>query len=368
MKYTLLQMTQSILSSMSSDEVNSISDTAESMQVAECIRQTYLNMLGRYDLPEHNQLIQLNPSDQSNQPVLMFRPDGVQRIEWLEYFDSNPADGAQVQTSQFGSFSHGLNTDLQQQSNWVTTSNTTNTVGLGTLTFTVDPNLPVIHGQSVTVSSGLATMFGSVTSYAGTTLVVNIQQTVGSGTYSFWNIVSGSTNTPPGYRRVKLLPLEEFLDMVNSFNTAETTVGTMSVVMSELSTGSPMTFQINYKNNKQPQFWTIVNDFFILFDSYDNTQENTLQASKTMALAWLMPAFTLEDTFIPNLDEQLFPLLLADAKELAFYELKQMPHPMANKEVMRQQISLQKFKFIAHRPTPFQELPNFGRTGRQWSI
>src|SRR6266446_8280038 len=110
MKFTLLDLTQSILSALNSDEVNSIGDTTESLQVAECIRTSYLNMLGRYDLPEHNQLFQLTPSDDPFKPTLMYRPEGINRIEWLKYFDSNPSDSQQV--DQFGAFRHDLNLDL----------------------------------------------------------------------------------------------------------------------------------------------------------------------------------------------------------------------------------------------------------------
>jgi len=42
MKSTVLDMTQSILSGLGSDEVNSISDTTESLQVAEVINKLIL--------------------------------------------------------------------------------------------------------------------------------------------------------------------------------------------------------------------------------------------------------------------------------------------------------------------------------------
>jgi len=45
----------------------------------------------------------------------MFVPSGVSNIDWIKYFDTNPADGSVLQVSQFGSFSHGLNLDLTRQ-------------------------------------------------------------------------------------------------------------------------------------------------------------------------------------------------------------------------------------------------------------
>ena len=43
-KLTVLDMTQKILSSMDSDDVNSISDTEESLQVVDIIEDTYHDM------------------------------------------------------------------------------------------------------------------------------------------------------------------------------------------------------------------------------------------------------------------------------------------------------------------------------------
>ena len=136
-------MVQSILSSMGSDEVNSISDTAESLQVADIIKQTYMNMLGRYDLPQHNQMFQLQASINPASPVLMTFPPGVTRIEWLKYLDTNPQDSTQV--DQFGAYSkHDTNTDLVANANgWSTSSLSSNQITTGTLTFTVGSGLNI---------------------------------------------------------------------------------------------------------------------------------------------------------------------------------------------------------------------------------
>lgn len=92
MKRTLLDMTQSILSALESDEVNSIDETTEARQVAEIIKNTYFNMSARYDLPEHAQLLHLDPSGDSSQPVLMYIPDGVGQIKSIEYSDTTESD------------------------------------------------------------------------------------------------------------------------------------------------------------------------------------------------------------------------------------------------------------------------------------
>lgn len=85
MRRTLLDMTQHILSAMDSDEVNSISDTIESMQVAELIRQVYYDVATDLGLPEHETLIELNASGDNTKPVLMTIPYTVTRVSNIMY-------------------------------------------------------------------------------------------------------------------------------------------------------------------------------------------------------------------------------------------------------------------------------------------
>ena len=364
MKLSVLQMTQSILSSMSSDEVNSIGDTAESLQVANIIQTVYYNMAARSQLPEHEGFIQLQGSDDPIKPVLMTVPANVTRITWMEYFDSNPADSIQFVDS------HDINTDLLNNSTfqasfpWTTTSTSTITIGTGIQSFTVSPNLTIALGNAVEIFTGTTlAMSGVVTAYnnnladtAGI-LVINVTATSGSGTFSSWTL--NQLNAPsnaPGYRRVTVLHPYEFIKRQSSFNPTESDV--RQYTFSELGNS----FLINYKNSAQPQYCCFVSDQFVLFDSFDATQDSTLQGNKTLCWGWFIPDFILEDNFIPNLNDYQFPLLIAEAKELAFLELKQMAHPKAAQEARRQWSNLQKNKSVTNKPSYFHQLPNFGRT------
>jgi hypothetical protein len=89
-----------------------------------------------------------------------------------------------------------------------TTSSTTATVANGTQTFTVASGLSYTPTQDVTIVANVSNhMHGTVTSYSGTTLVVDVSQHTGSGTFSSWTInvggvVSGggaSLTTEPAY-------------------------------------------------------------------------------------------------------------------------------------------------------------------------
>ena len=71
-----------------------------------------------------------------------------------------------------------------------TTSSTSNAiVSSGSLTFTVDADLSYIAMQEVLIVHDANNhMHGSITSYSGTTLIVDIKHKTGSGTYNSWDI------------------------------------------------------------------------------------------------------------------------------------------------------------------------------------
>jgi hypothetical protein len=363
MKYTLLQMTQDILSSMSSDEVNSISDTPEALQVATIIKHKYFDIINRVELPDHQQLFQLQPSIDPVSPVLMTVPAGIADIKWVKYFDSNSLDG-----NTATDFAHDLNTDITPSSGnsgprWSSISTSTATIQLGTVTFTVAHGLKISLGDlAIATTTGNANMSGTVTAYTSSTgqLTLNITSTNGVGTYSTWTINQGSSiPTGPGYLYVPILPNDEFIDMVNGLSLQDQSV--QSFVLSDNSNQFNGNFTFYYRNNKTPSYCTIISNLYVIFDSYDNTQDSTLQSSKTMVCGMVIPTFQMVDTFIPDLAEEQFQLLVNEAKELAFFELKQQIHPLADREVKRGWSAIQKKKAVINRPTFFDELPGFGR-------
>ncbi len=282
MKLTNLQYVQSILSSLGSDEVNSVSDTTESLQVLEILRTTYFNMVNRLHLPEHAQLVQLDPSLDVNIPVLMYVPEGVNKLEWIKYFNDNPiAEGTP------SDFQHDLNVDITSDGN--------------------------------------------------------------------------STVAPPGYNYVSIVPIKQFIEMTNSFNPSNSNV--LSYTFTDTSNNVPGSYTFYYKNNKQPQYCTILSNYYVLFDGYDASVDSTLQNSKTMAYGQIVPTWKNEDNFYPSIEEDQVALLLNEAKSLAYFELKQSIHTKAEQEAKRQWSSVQKDKSIIDRPTYFDQLPDFGRRG-----
>ena len=253
MKYTLLEMTQIIASSMDSDEINSINDSVESQQIAKIIRNAYFDLINRSALPEHMTPLNLQASGDSTQPVLMTIPTGIDKVEWVKYDNAT------------------------------------------------------------------------------------------------------STDTDRNMQPVYFVPFEDFMVRSNSLDIDATYVDSMTV------TANTYTFDVLYRNDKAPEYYTSYDDRTLLFDSYDSGVDTTLRASKSLAYGRRLATFTLSDSFTPDLDEPQFQLLLNEAKALAWAELKQTVHAKAEQNSRRGWVNLQKSKVTSEELSDFDQLPNFGR-------
>jgi hypothetical protein len=248
MKLTLLDIVQDVLSALDSDEVNSISDTVESNQVARIVRRSYNNIKARANLPEHRVLFTLRASNVGDLPVLMYAPDHINRIDWIKY---------------------------------------------------------------------------------------NIR----------------SVSSPfDNYAYVTILPISQFLEHVNQFNSSESDVE--SFVLDDT--------KFYFKNDVFPHYCTIIKDSQIVFDSFDEGIDTTLQESKSLCYGLRDPIFEMSDTFIPDLDEQQVALLVNESISLAYMELKQIAHPIADRDSRRQWNSMQVTKDLV-KPNAMDQFANFGR-------
>lgn len=92
MQRTLLDFTQDILSSLGSDEVNSINDTLESQSVSKIIRRSFYNIVDRRTLKDQKDLFSLNASTDNLKPTLMTKPSSVRNIDWIKYDTQTSTD------------------------------------------------------------------------------------------------------------------------------------------------------------------------------------------------------------------------------------------------------------------------------------
>lgn len=84
-KRTLLAITQSILSATDGDEVNSIGDTMESLQVVDIIRAVYEEIREEHDLPSNSLLFTLEEAATSDYPTRLKLPERISVMKWVKY-------------------------------------------------------------------------------------------------------------------------------------------------------------------------------------------------------------------------------------------------------------------------------------------
>lgn len=168
--------------------------------------------------------------------------------------------------------------------------------------------------------------------------------------------IQTATETRPNYRDLIFKPFMEFMMDQNNLHGNTTHVDQMSFTQDAES------FVLVYSTNAAPRYFTTMDDFTFLFDSYDNTLDTTLQKAKTLCMGVIYPPFSLTDNFTPDLDPSQFSLLKNRAKVRAFAELKQAPNQEAASEARRQKIIVQKRKRSTPDLAPIFNLPTrYGR-------
>jgi hypothetical protein len=89
---TLLQVVQKTLEALGSDEVNSISDTAEATQISQIAEDCFYELLNQKEWPFLQKLRQLEPLADADHPNYLKIPDAVVRIDQLKYDVTDPND------------------------------------------------------------------------------------------------------------------------------------------------------------------------------------------------------------------------------------------------------------------------------------
>jgi len=84
-KKTLLEIVQDIANDIDTDEVNSINDTPESVQIAQIVKSTYEAIISRRNWPHTAKLIKINSSADSNKPNIMTFDDNIKELISVYY-------------------------------------------------------------------------------------------------------------------------------------------------------------------------------------------------------------------------------------------------------------------------------------------
>ena len=159
------------------------------------------------------------------------------------------------------------------------------------------------------------------------------------------------------FEELTYVPLGDFLSRMHNLRTTDSFVESFSHTV---TSGNTITFY--YRNDVPPTEYTTIDDNTLIFDSFDEDVDTTLQSSKTVGFGEKNFTFTLSDSFVPPLSDAQHTLLLNEALSWAYVELKQTAHPKAERESIRGRIR-QKTKGAVVNPyqTEFGNLPNYGR-------
>lgn len=85
MKRSLLEIVRDILNDMDSDDVNSLGDTVEAMQVAQIVKSCYLEMISNRNWPHLRKLTQLEHAGDLSKPSHLKLPESIKEMEFFRY-------------------------------------------------------------------------------------------------------------------------------------------------------------------------------------------------------------------------------------------------------------------------------------------
>jgi hypothetical protein len=247
----VIEYVQDILSDMDSDEVNSIDDTTESMQVAQILRSTYEAMMSNRNWPHLKQAIQIEGSGDSAYPTHMSVQSNVKELLFINY---NTAKEDETKRSY----------------------------------------VPIRYKES-----------------------------------------------------------DEFLRYLNQRNSDALNV---SIILDY--TG----IELLIYSDRAPTYYTSFDDKNVVFDSYNSDVDNTLQSSKVQSQGYVIPSWSMTNTFIPDIPLEAESALLEEAKSKAMFKLKQTRDLPSEREAARQQRWLSRKAWVVKGGVKY---PNYGRTSRK---
>lgn len=85
MRATLLELVQDILSDLDGDEVNSITDTFESEQIATIVKNTFFALSSNRNWPQHKSALQIPSYGDVSKPTHLVLPENVTELLSLNY-------------------------------------------------------------------------------------------------------------------------------------------------------------------------------------------------------------------------------------------------------------------------------------------
>ena len=154
------------------------------------------------------------------------------------------------------------------------------------------------------------------------------------------------------YELIEYLHPEDFLRHINSRNSDASNIDS-------ITDDSGVTLLI--VNDKQPEFYTSFDDETLVFDAYNATDEGAgteyLKDTKTQCFGLRQPTWTADDSFVPDLPIEAFSLLVAEAKAVAQFQVRQFVDQKAEQQAQRQRFRMSRKSWKAHKQDRY---PDYG--------
>lgn len=231
--YTLLEITQNVLNALDSDNVNSIDDTVESVQVAQLVKEAYYELISQRDWPFLHDLGILVSLGDISTPTKMVLNSSWNKVKWIRY----------------------------------------------------------------------------------------------------------------NKKEVSYLSPDDFTDLIDKRTTQTGVTNSSGIGL-----------------NRDPDYWTSYDDTHVIFDSYNSTVESLLSSSKTNVYATITPTWTHVDTFVPQMPEKFFPMLIAEVKAQAFVNLKQQSNAREERKAQRGRVTMRNEAWRnEYGETKYNTKVNYGR-------
>lgn len=154
------------------------------------------------------------------------------------------------------------------------------------------------------------------------------------------------------YKELEYLYPDEFLLKTNG--RVPGNADTVEVVMDDVT--------MFILNDKPPQYYTSFDDEYVVTDSYVADLSNTLLGSEAQCIVYMAPEWTVDDSFIPDLPVEAFPLLLAEAKSTCFARIKQQIDSKSEQQAIRGNTAMAQRGWAVKGAVRY---PNYGRSSRK---
>lgn len=151
------------------------------------------------------------------------------------------------------------------------------------------------------------------------------------------------------FTKVTYLSPEDFIELADSKDSTAANVD----VITDFSG-----ITINVNNDRQPQYYTTIDDTWIIFDSYYSTLDSILASSKTKCTGYKTTELVIDDTTVLDFPARNLPLLISECKAKAFVILKQTANPKEEQQARHLKTWLAKEK---RRTQGKDHYPDYGR-------